>query len=78
MRRFMGIMPAEEISIMRRFTDSANLNVTIKAGSKGWTIIWADYSTNYSDADDTAENNFAKAYDTAVGIVGPLRKISEG
>lgn len=77
MKRFYGRMPLEEIEIMRWFKDSTNLNVTIEAGPKGWTIVWADYSTNYSDVDDTAENNFAKAYDTAVSIIGPLRKVSE-
>lgn len=72
MNRFFGMMPASEVEISRRFKDSSNLSVSIEAGPNGWTIIWADHSTNYSDVCDTSENNFAKAYDTAVNIVGPL------
>ena len=75
MNRFFGMMPANEVEITRRFKDDCNLTVTIEAGTRGWTIIWADHSTNYSDVDDTSENNFAKAYHTAVELVGPLKAV---
>lgn len=77
MNRFFGMMPASEVQMCRRFKDGNNLTVTIEAGLKGWTIIWADNSTNYSDVDDTFENNFAKAYERAVDLVGPLKEVSE-
>lgn len=73
MNRFFGIMPADEVEITKYFKDANDLTIRIEAGPNGWTIIWADHSTNYSDVLDTSENNFAKAFDTAVGIIGPLR-----
>lgn len=75
MRRFCGVMPISCVELVKNFRDMSHYNVTIEAGPKGWTIIWADYSTDYGDEDDTTENNFKKAYDMAVNQVGPLREI---
>ena len=72
MNRFCGMMPAEEVEVYCTYKDSSGLDVTIEAGLKGWTIIWADKSTDYEDVDDTAENNFKKAYYKAVEAVGTL------
>lgn len=77
MNRFFGMMPAAYVEKCKEFRDSNNLSVTIEAGPKGWTIIWADRSTDYLDVDDTTENNFKCAYDFAVGYVGPLREVAE-
>lgn len=74
MKRFFGMMPSNCVEIIKSFKDSNNLNVTIEAGPKGWTIMWADHSADYRDEDDTSENNFKKAYDIAVDAVGPLRE----
>ena len=73
MRGIFGAMPLHEVEIMKVFNDDNNLTVVIQAGPKGWTIIWADYSTTYSDVNNTSENNFAEAYNTAVEMVGPLK-----
>lgn len=77
MNRFFGIMPAADVEKCKEFRDNSGYRVTIEAGPKGWTIIWADQSTNYLDINDTTENNFKKAYDFAVNQVGPLREVSE-
>jgi hypothetical protein len=62
MNRFFGMMPSSEIEISKSFKDENGLEITIDAGPHGWTIIYADYSTKYEDVDDTAENNFNKAF----------------
>lgn len=74
MKRFFGVMPAEEIHIKGMYRDSNNLLVTIEAGPNGWTIIWADHSVDYVDVVDTAKNNFKKAYDYVVVCLGPLEQ----
>ena len=75
MKRFFGVMAPEDIKIMRSFRDDSGLILTIEAGPRGWTIIWADHSVDYRDIDDTSENNFRKAYETAMDCVGPLRQL---
>jgi hypothetical protein len=72
MKRFFGLMPANEVEIRHSYKDKYGFNITIEASSKGWTILWADYSTTFADIDDTAENNFQKAYDEAVSCIGKL------
>ena len=76
MYRVLGMMPAAYVEKCKDYKDSNNLRVTIEAGPKGWTIIWADQSTNYFDADNTTEDNFKIAYDFAVNQVGPLREVN--
>lgn len=72
MNRFFGMMPAEEVDVYFEYKDSSGLDITIEAGTKGWTVVYADKSTDYCDVDDTAENNFKKAYHAAVQNVGKL------
>ena len=55
------MMPFSEIEISKRFKDDMGLEVTIDAGPNGWTILYADSSSEYKDEIDTAENNFKKA-----------------
>lgn len=61
MNRFFGMMPCDEIEKEVKYLDKNNRIVTIQAGQHGWTVIYADGSTNYKDEDDTVECNFAKA-----------------
>lgn len=72
MKRFFGMMPSEEVEKEKLYIDKHNRRVTIQAGLHGWTIIWADNSVVYADEDNTTENNFQKAYDTATQMVGQL------
>ena len=60
----MGMMPSSEVKREEIFkVGVGQLNVTVQAGEKGWTILYADYSSEYKDEDDTTENNFNKALD---------------
>ncbi len=77
MKRIFGTMPIHCIELRKTFKDKNGFKLTIEAGSEGWTVIYADHSTNYADAVDTAENNFKKAYDTAVNNVGLLEECNE-
>lgn len=62
MNRFFGMMPSSEVKIEKRFKVGVNqLTVTIQAGENGWTIIYADSSSDYKDVVNTAENNFNDA-----------------
>lgn len=72
MRSLFGLMPSEEVSIERRFKDTNGLGLLIQAGSKGWSIIYADHSSEYMDSNETPENNFEKAYRVATDAVGHL------
>ena len=62
MKRFMGMMPSSEVKKEQRFKVGAGqLTVTVQAGENGWTILYADSSSEYKDVVDTTENNFNKA-----------------
>ena len=65
MKRFMGIMPSECIEIRKDFRSGSGLKVHIDAGSEGWTVIYADGSTNYEDNVATAQENYERAYKVA-------------
>jgi hypothetical protein len=77
MKRFFGMMPSNEIVIEKRYEDTIGLRITIQAGLHGWTIIYADNSTDYKDIDDTAEANFKAAYDLAIERLRGLAEIKE-
>lgn len=61
MKRFMGMMPSSEIEFSKTFKDDLGLQITIDAGKNGWTINYADGSTEYNDVVDTSGNNFQSA-----------------
>ena len=61
MKRFFGMMPSIEIKKQQTFIDDNDFHITIEAGEKGWTIIYADNSTEYKNNIDTTENNFNEA-----------------
>jgi hypothetical protein len=60
MKRMFGLMPANEVEIEKNFLGGER-KIIIQAGKKGWTIIWADGSTDYRNFDDSGENNFNSA-----------------
>lgn len=72
MKRFMGMMPDDEIEKEKRFKDSNGRTVTIQAGPNGWTIIYADYSSEYGDVVSSTDENFDTAYNKAVKRLGEL------
>jgi hypothetical protein len=62
MKRFFGMMPSSEVKREERFkVGVGQLTVTIQAGENGWTILYADSSSEYKDEVDTTDNNFKKA-----------------
>ena len=77
MKRFMGLMPADAVEISRSYKDASGLEITIEAGPHGWTIIYADQSTCYTDSERCAEINFREALDIANEDVGPLAYIGD-
>ena len=61
MNRFFGMMPLSEVKIRKTFIDDLGLKISIDAGENGWTIMYADSSSEYKDVVDTTENNFNSA-----------------
>lgn len=62
MKRFMGMMPSDEVKKEQRFkVGDGQLTVTVQSGENGWTILYADGSSEYADEFDTTDNNFNKA-----------------
>jgi len=60
MNRFMGMMPRSEIKLTKKFQDNLG-KIIVEAGPNGWTITYADYSTEYRDHVDTSESNMEAA-----------------
>ena len=61
MNRFMGMMPCDKVEREEKFKVGLGGTVTIQAGKDGWTILYADNSSEYKDVIDTTDNNFNKA-----------------
>jgi hypothetical protein len=55
------MMPSSEIKMSKMYIDDLGLKITIDAGENGWTILYADSSSEYKDVVDTTLNNFDKA-----------------
>ena len=72
MVRFCGMMPSGDVERQETFKDRSDLEIIIQAGVKGWTIIYADGSTNYADKVDTVNNNFNEALAIAESCLGTL------
>ena len=49
--------------------------IIIQAGKNGWTIIYADHSTDFKDIISSANENFEEAYNLAVNRLGTLAEI---
>ena len=75
MRRLFGLMPSAEIEISKRYKDNDDKIIVIEAGKNGWTILYADASTEYEDVEATAEENFEKAFNVAKDALGELTPI---
>lgn len=76
MRRFAGMMPADEVERSEVFVDSNDLRIRIDAGPNGWVIRWADMSSTYADESIGTDANFKNAFDTAESTVGKLTPYS--
>lgn len=76
MRRFFGMMPSSEIEVERYYKDKNGYRITIQAGVNGWTIIYADSSTQFKDITASTGENFNMAYDLAISRLGILTEIA--
>lgn len=76
MRRFFGMMSSSEIEVERHYKDKNGYRITIQAGVNGWTIIYADSSTQFKDITASTGENFNRAYDLAVSRLGILTEIA--
>jgi len=61
MKRFCGMMPFDEIKILKHYSTDVG-TVTVQAGVNGWTVIFADGYTVFKDTVGTVESNFETAY----------------
>ncbi len=77
MVRFCGMMPSSDIEKQEIFKDMSNLKIIIQAGVNGWTIIYADGSTDYMDKVDTVDDNFNEALAVAQSCLGKLIHIED-
>ena len=75
MKRFLGMMPRDEVEVEKTYIDDIGYKITIQAGCNGWTIIWADGGTTSKDESSDAQKNFDKAYNTAVESLGNLKEV---
>ncbi len=75
MNRFFGMMPSDEIKKEKHYKDDLGLRITIQAGPHGWTIMYADSSSEFKDIDSTTDENFKTAYDIATKNLGKLIEI---
>lgn len=75
MKRFFGMMPSDCIEKEKRFKTESGLVLQIQAGREGWTIIYADGSSEYKDISDTTENNFNEAYERVKKLFPEMEEI---
>ena len=75
MKRFFGMMPSTEIEMEKHYKDSNGYRITIQAGLHGWTIIYADASSEFKDINNSTDKNFKDAYNLAVNKLGILTEI---
>ena len=72
----MGMMPSSEVKKEERFKVGVNqLVVTVQSGENGWTILYADSSSEYQDEVDTTDNNFNKAMKVLDSHFGDINKV---
>ena len=70
------MMPSIEVKREERFkVGVGQLTVTIQAGENGWTILYADSSSEYKDEVDTIDNNFNKAMNVLKSQFGNVNKV---
>ena len=75
MKRFFGMMPSTEIEIEKCYKDEDGYKITIQAGKNGWTVIYADHSTDFKDIISSTNKYFEEAYNLAVNRLETLTEI---
>jgi hypothetical protein len=70
------MMPSSEVKREERFKVGMNqLVVKIQAGENGWTIIYADSSSEYKDEVNTTDENFKKAMEVLNTHFGDVNRV---
>lgn len=77
MNRFMGMMPSKEIEKSATYVDGNGWKIHIDAGPNGWTIRYADSSSDFKDKVATTEENFQEAYDLLKAKLPEVKEINE-
>lgn len=72
MKRMFGMIESDKVKIQKSYRDPAGLMVIIQAADGGYSIIFADSSSQYADNDLSAEENFNIAHDKIVEIFGEV------
>ena len=62
MDRLWGMMPCDEVEKEVHFKEELG-TIIIQAGPNGWSIIYADGSSEYKDVQATTEVNYQTALD---------------
>jgi len=82
MKRFMGMMPSDEIEKTVSFKEKLGSIITIDAGPNGWTITYADGSTIWKDNEGAGtEENYkvaAAVVYTQFGTLEEIKSVEEG
>ena len=62
MERFFGMIPINEVNREEQFSVGYFGNkAIIQSNEHGWSILYSDFSAEFSDEEDTTDNNFNKA-----------------
>lgn len=75
MNRFFGMMPSSEIELEEHYIDKNGYTIIIQAGVHGWTIIYADSSSDFKDINKSSDENFKDAYTKAATNFGILLEL---
>ena len=68
MKRFFGMMPSCEVKIENKYKTDVG-TIILQAGKNGYSIIYADGSSQYKDIKDIPENNYKRAYDIVKDLI---------
>ena len=67
---------ASDVIIQHTYKDQFGLSIIIQANKEGYSIIYADYSSENGGSKSTARANFITAYRKATQNLGRLKRIS--
>lgn len=72
MKRMFGLIAAKDVKIEKHFRDPHGLPLFIQAADGGYSILFADSSTESSDNEKSATENYKMAYDRLTEIFGEI------
>lgn len=72
MKRMFGMIEADKVKIQKSYRDPAGLKVIIQAADGGYSILFADASSEYADNELPAKENFEKALERITELFGEV------